>query len=280
MVKSILVAVHESPVAAPAMGLAARLANHCRASLRAAYVADPDRFVYVPLLTGFTSPLMGEPPLCMPRPPSEILEEEQRLEDEEKRLRESFAAVCQTEGLTGHFQILQGRVEEMILNRSRAVDWLVIGHRPRGRHDGSLVDRLLRRSVRPVLVVGETLRDGPILFCYDGSRAAQRSLAAGAELLGIGAFGPAHVLTVDDDADDAAAIQQEAREYLEAYGSKPTMCVDIGDPGPSILKTAEDCKAGLIVMGAYGDGLMSEAIFGSTTTDVLESATCPILLVS
>lgn len=46
-----------------------------------------------------------------------------------------------------------------------------------------------------------------------------------------------------------------------------------------ILRVAEEQAADLIVMGAQGRGGLSLALFGSTTQQVVRSATCPVLIV-
>jgi nucleotide-binding universal stress UspA family protein len=281
MFRSILVAVHRSPAAGPAMALAARLARQTGAQLKALYVEDPGRFVYVPLLTAAASPLIGEPPMPRPLPPDELLAVEQSIEEEERDLRESFVSVCRTEGLAGQFQVVCGSIEDTLLERSRTVDLLVMGSGQVAGAGGSLAEGLLRESARPILVAcGDTRSEGPALFAYDGSRPAQRALAVGAALLATGAFRCVQVLTAGEDTDEAGSYQAEAREYLAPYAAVVEPLVHVGDAAESIVSAARGGKAAIIVMGAFGDSPVSELIFGSTTRDVLAEAPCPVLCVS
>ena len=46
-----------------------------------------------------------------------------------------------------------------------------------------------------------------------------------------------------------------------------------------LAAAAEECKADLVVMGAYGRGMVRELLFGSRTEALLSSTDRPILLV-
>lgn len=281
MIKSILVAVHRSPAARPAMALAARLARAGGARLTGLYVEDPSRFVYVPLLTAATSPILGEPPVMAPLPPGEMLAEEERQEQEERELSRTFTEICQTEKLSGAFQILQGQIDELLLERARRVDLMVLGYDRGHAAAEGLLERVLRASVRPVVVVSEDARlTGPMMVAYDGTPAAQRALAVAAALVGGGFTGDVTVVTVAEESEEAQPLQEEARAYLEPYTAKVKGLIRVGDPVAGIVAAANEIGAGLIAMGAFGDAGLRELLDGSTTREVLAGAPCPVLLVS
>jgi nucleotide-binding universal stress UspA family protein len=50
-----------------------------------------------------------------------------------------------------------------------------------------------------------------------------------------------------------------------------------GKPGPEILKYAADQRVDLIVMGVHGRSAIDRFIFGSTATQVVREATCPVI---
>jgi nucleotide-binding universal stress UspA family protein len=52
-----------------------------------------------------------------------------------------------------------------------------------------------------------------------------------------------------------------------------------GKPYRVVLAAAADCEADLIVMGVHGRNVVDLAFFGSTTNQVVRSATCPVLTV-
>lgn len=53
----------------------------------------------------------------------------------------------------------------------------------------------------------------------------------------------------------------------------------IGAAGPLILEQAERLDADCIVMGSHGHGALYDLLAGSTTTRVLKSARCPVVIV-
>jgi nucleotide-binding universal stress UspA family protein len=86
------------------------------------------------------------------------------------------------------------------------------------------------------------------------------------------------VLTVDDKADRAGALQGSLKPYLETHGIGAKLTVERGKPAAAIVKAAETHGAGMIVMGAFNRNPVYELFFGSTTLAVLERSPCPILL--
>lgn len=280
MIKSIMVAVHRSPAAEVAMALAAQHARAADARLTALYVEDPGRFVYVPLLTAATSPILGEPPSVAPLPPEQLLAEEARQEAEERDLRVTFTRVCTKQGFAGQFSIKQGQVDELLLESARRVDLTVMGY-DRGNTAGeNLLERLLRESIRPVLVVAEGARtSGPILIAYDGRHPSQRAISAAAALVAAGAYPSVGVATVTSEPDEAQPLQEEARAYLEPYTTRIKPLVRVGDVVEGILSAAKELKAGCIAMGAFSAPAMQILLTGSITRQVLAGSPCPVLLV-
>ena len=74
-------------------------------------------------------------------------------------------------------------------------------------------------------------------------------------------------------ADLAEALSRHGVK-AEAQGY-PT---DGQDEGQALMRCAEDCGAGLIVMGAYGHSRLAEFIFGGATRFVLNRLVCPVLM--
>lgn len=79
-----------------------------------------------------------------------------------------------------------------------------------------------------------------------------------------------HVRSVADAI--AGGIQQK-------YGIPATATVHTGPAGPSIVKTALDLRADLIVLGAHGASGMREGFIGASAYYVVKYANCPVLIV-
>lgn len=96
-------------------------------------------------------------------------------------------------------------------------------------------------------------------------------------------------VTVDIPAFVAAQVPNEviktamstAREILEgligAAGIKADAEVRAGKPGPTILTSADECGADLIIIGSHKPGL-EDYFLGSTAARVVRHAQCSVLV--
>jgi nucleotide-binding universal stress UspA family protein len=85
-----------------------------------------------------------------------------------------------------------------------------------------------------------------------------------------------HVLVVGGDSEQH--LLDEARSYLEPHEVEVEYVLRSGDPSETIVSYARDCKADLLLMGAYGHTKVRELVVGSTTAYALNHASCPLLL--
>lgn len=80
--------------------------------------------------------------------------------------------------------------------------------------------------------------------------------------------------------------RREATRWLEALADaalgrgRAKSMVSEGHAGDSILETARDFGAGLIVIGRRGSGTLIPAVVGSTVSTVLHGAPCAVLVVT
>ena len=84
------------------------------------------------------------------------------------------------------------------------------------------------------------------------------------------------------DAQDAAAANAEidaAAAVIAESGVTVERLVSGGEPDETIVATAEQRGADLIVMASHGRGAIGRAIFGSVADRVTRSATVPVLIV-
>jgi nucleotide-binding universal stress UspA family protein len=157
------------------------------------------------------------------------------------------------------------------------------------------------------------VRSGPILIAFDGSPAAEHALDEAAALLG---RRPALVVSVwkegtgfeavelpaatagltpaPIDISTAMEIDQEVKERaqrlaqhgaelagqagMEAEGLAVADEVEV-TIAETLVEVAEKNDAAAIVMGAHGHGRLSQALLGSTTSDVIRRARCPVIVV-
>jgi nucleotide-binding universal stress UspA family protein len=71
----------------------------------------------------------------------------------------------------------------------------------------------------------------------------------------------------------------EARRKLGGPGRDVTTTVIVGRPASEITGTAARMGADLLVIGSRGRGALASAVLGSVAAEVIDHATCPVLVV-
>jgi len=273
MIKRVLLATDGSDPALAAERLASWVAYKAEAVLEVLFVRDV-RLIRMP-------ELMDLGAISVPVPVyHEEIEKVLTARAEavlERVRRETESAGVRVEGV-----VRTGVPYQVITEEARTADLAVLGrageasgHEATGL--GSTVERVVRTSPAPVLVASlEPGQPERLLLAYDGSDPAARALRVAAELavsLGL----PAAVLTVSDDAVRAEELAAEAAAYLEDHGATAEIMTADGDPAERILEAQGPTD--LLVMGAFGKGLIRSLLLGSTAELVLRRAVGPVLVV-
>ncbi len=279
MIKRILVAVDGSPASLAAAQQAVHWASLLQAQLLAVFVADEQRFVYYPTAASFEGGVV----MSVPLPEDRMKVEVAKVQAEEKEIRAAFDKAVQGKKLDAQFKHERGDVNGILVREARTADMVVIGKRgrfdpPGSKQAGPTTEALIHDALRPVLVVPEGSRtQGPLLVAYDNSKGVQRILPSAVQLAEKSGQGVV-VLTIEDKADRAKALQEPLVPYFKAHDISVKLLVERGKPAAALVKAAETQGAGMIVMGAFNRNPVYELFFGSTTLSVLERAPCPILL--
>jgi nucleotide-binding universal stress UspA family protein len=145
------------------------------------------------------------------------------------------------------------------------------------------LEHLIRHSSKPMLVAASASPrelTGTAIVFWDGSESARRSVEAAKPLL-IKARRVVVTRILDRRKQDETALTEIVRILADSDIKAETLpiSVDGRDLAVQLAAAAEECKADLVVMGAYGRGMVRELLFGSRTEDVLSSTDRPILLV-
>lgn len=283
MMKSILVALDGSAASLTGLEQAARWAVVLGAELRGVFVEDEQRFVYYP--AGFSAE--GGVPVAAPLPDEDLATENEKVMQEGADLRKLFDKALQSHSLQGSYLQVRGNVNRVLTREARAVDLVVMGRR--GRNDpvgssepGPTTETLIHSALRPVLVVPEQFSgDGTVVFAYDGSKGAQRVIAAGTELAAA-INAKVAALSIGDDPQLEKDQKEVLARYWKPYGLAASFRVvkREGKTATMIVDFAQQHSAALIVMGAFGHNPLRELFFGSTTLEVLGDTTCPVLLMA
>jgi nucleotide-binding universal stress UspA family protein len=224
-----------------------------------------------------------------------------------------FARPCVPDGVAVETMVREGDPWREILEAATDLpaDLVVMGTHGRGGFEelllGSVADKVLRRARCPVLTVCHEegrIGDAPglvrrVLCATDLSAASgptiRYSIALAEEyqadlvllhvIEGLPGLEPAYLSLVDTaklrrEVEDAARTQLQRSVPAEARAwCAITERVVTGRPGPEIVRAAVEERADLLVMGSHAQGPVSRAFFGSTSHEVVRTASVPVLTV-
>lgn len=174
-----------------------------------------------------------------------------------------------------------GGIVETIIEREADADLVVIGKRGASAnfakgHLGSKVERVVRQSVKPVLVANLAFK--PIeraLIAFDGGPSAKKAVnfvATSPLFEGV----EVHLVLVGADNDRHRDAVRWAGEVM-GVRSKRTEIIS-GDVDEGLKSDATQCNASILVMGAYGHSPLRNLIVGSTTAAMIRGLALPVLL--
>ncbi len=234
---------------------------------------------------------------------------EQRLMDEAReRLAMLTAELGPLHGSSAGIALASGRVLSAILDQAdaRGADLIVVGARGEGYLGrlliGTTSERLLRRTLRPMLVVKQTPHEAyrrvlvPVDFsaCSTQVLRLARAVAPGAELILFHAFeapfeAKLRYAGVEEETlnryliaarRDALARLQDLSAEVGLDVGRVRQHVEHGDASRVILAQEQELDCDLIVMGKHGQGMMEELLLGSVTKHVLAESVGDVLVVN
>ncbi|MEO0481237.1 MAG: universal stress protein [Planctomycetota bacterium] len=219
---------------------------------------------------------------------SKLLEELAALDEQRTRLqREQGQEILREAGLrlaeSGIDEVTSthrhGGVLETIIEREAEAELVLIGKRGESSeyakgHLGSQVERVIRESDRPVLVVHREPREVKRAFlCFDDGDTAWRAVdfAANSPVMkGV-------ELTVAMSGHKKAANQGVLERVQERLPNATVRHIE-GVPDSVLPPAWQAIETDLVLMGAYGHSPLRRWIIGSTTTMLLRTAKVPVLV--
>lgn len=146
-------------------------------------------------------------------------------------------------------------------------------------HLGSNLERALRSTKKPVLVVNRDFKDiKSSVLAYDGSGSSDRAVdfIINNPILRETTF---HLVSVGDANDTGIRAKLDAAvQKLTDAGLTVTSDIRSGNAELMILDTATEKKADMLIMGAYGHSRVRNFIIGSTTTALVRACKMPCLM--
>ena len=278
MFTAIIVGTDGSPAAEAATRYAVWLASRLQSRLIAIHVTDI-HILEGPLLADIAG-AVGATPY-----PAILAQVKEFQTDRANEILQAVTQICLEQKVACETVHETGSLVHTLLDCERRADLVVLGQH--GEHaqwhaemPGSSVERMVRGSTKPCLVIPEKSRiPQKLLIAHDGSIESTKALQLGLTLATALKLDITLMTACQRDQEDAAArILQDAHELALARDLKPQVQLVHDNAENAILNMADSTKADLIIMGAYGRTRIREWILGSTTSHVLRKATVPVLL--
>ncbi len=276
MIKSILLSVDGSSYTDAQVKYCIQLAKAFKCKIKVLSIVDIRIFEWAVVMgtDGF-----------VPMVPSNIYKEESQkmLETKADAVLDKCSSILKHEGIDFEVEKISGPPVDIICEKSRLVDLLLMGARGefakwKSHVVGATVDAVVRQWNKPIFINPEKFKKvSKILFAYDGSDKANKALQlAGLFATELGV--PVVILTVHGKESIRNKFLEEAKIYLEPYEIPVEFLGVSGHPEQEILNVADERQCGLIIMGAFGQSRIREKILGSTTEHILRNKKIPVLL--
>ncbi|HEV2187412.1 MAG TPA: universal stress protein [Stellaceae bacterium] len=193
-------------------------------------------------------------------------------------------------GITSTWECTAGDMEELIAERARFADLLVLGQfdteNPPTISSFLLPAKVVFGSAAPILVIPNTGKFGDAgrhpLIAWDGSREAARAISdalpllKGAEKVSLLSIDPLRQGHMHDGTHLSEIVAHLARHGVVATAKEIALVAP--RVTNDLLEHASRIGADLLVMGAYGHSRVWEFVVGGTTQDLLEKTTIPVLM--
>lgn len=224
---------------------------------------------------------------------SELLEELTRIEEAEGKLAvqsgRALLNAAQTRiGLNTGGQIeqvhLHGGIIETILEREAEAELVVMGKRGASgefatAHIGSKIERVLRASKRPLVVVPQQfLQPEEVVIAYDGGKSILRALEYVASSPIFNGM-PIHLIMAGEESEARRGELERVVLTISANGCNADWSLLPGAPDKVIADYMASRPSSMLIMGAHGHSPLRTLIVGSTTTAVIRAIHVPILLI-
>jgi len=177
--------------------------------------------------------------------------------------------------------VCHGDVVEQVVRRVHAVDCLICGHTAGSdSSERSLLNSILTHNPRPAIVVPDAPFAGhTIMVAYDGSFQSSRALREFA-ISDLANARNVAVVSLHKDIREASRLADEAVALLKRHEIEavPYASLLSGKIGHQLLAEAKRLDAGLLVMGAFSHHTVRAFLFGSATSEILDTLPIPVFL--
>ena len=210
-----------------------------------------------------------------------VILEQEREQEAENRARVEARLI--REGVSWSWVETVGDMAPAVTGLSDLADIIVLNRkleRAQGPDMQGIAAAVMLGSHKPILAVPDSSRGcnvgGSALIAWDGSPESSTALRAAVPLLALAE--KVTILEVDDGSVLVPA--SEAAVYLSRHDIRAEVMLAPagGDVSAVLLERCRTLKADWLVMGGYGHGRVTEALFGGITRTMLSVCPVPLLL--
>ncbi len=207
----------------------------------------------------------------------------EQVREAEDAHRARIEARLKNEGIGWDWLRYDGAPAQVLFDRARLADLVVLNLASDPGYEGplSLVADVALNARAPVLALptGSRALDvfGPAMVAWDGAVEAAHALRLSLPLLRKAS--DVHVVTVTDDVVDFPAT--DAALYLSRHGIEPALHQwprEGRATSAALIDAAAALKVSYVVMGAYGQSRLREALLGGATREMLRGSPVPLVL--
>jgi nucleotide-binding universal stress UspA family protein len=200
-----------------------------------------------------------------------------------KTIEKKFSQRCEEQGVRGQLSVMKGDVSKSINRKALLSDLIVLNleHPPEdslaARLSSGILD-IIRRSGRSVLVTPHMVTPlNRILLAYVDSPTSREALFLSTYFASRwgSSLGVVSVTATQEKADQ---IQSPVRAYLKKLQLPADYFQPQGYVSEGIIKTAQEFKADLLVIGGFNRAPMVEVVLDMTLDQLLRTTSIPLLV--
>lgn len=211
---------------------------------------------------------------------------EARITEFEEWLRKCLNESTQAYGVTSELRICHGEQGEALMLHARHASLAMLGRGQSVERADSALTRtedVIFASGRPTIILPKDWPIGQglpkvIVIGWNASREATRAIADAMPFLR--AADKVHIVVVPEPKVNKILSEDPGADiarHLARNGVNVVLdCIQGSDAGEVIATRAKELGADMIVMGAFGQSLLTEFVFGSATSTLLAGPPIPI----
>lgn len=196
----------------------------------------------------------------------------------------NFQENCKRAGLRTEIKKVIGKIDEIIIEEASTADFILMAkkgehfHLKEGGLLGSVAEAVIRNSGKPVMITPDKFLEIESMgIAYDGSPSAKKALNFSLDLSKLATW-PLTAIIITSDMEKATRLTSQIEEAAQEEETDCEVIILSGKEVTEIIKFIEEGAVELIVMGAYGHNRLREMLLGSTTSQVIQKSTIPVLL--